>query len=109
MAASSASMERGDCDFEAVAPNEPHCVIGAAAIVGAQAVHRRNARVLKSACDFCLQEKAVATDRVVCVAFKDLLERHFAIQLGVERHKHRPQPALSVWPQDAEPLAVAGS
>ena len=49
-----------------------------------------------------------AAGRVVGVLVEDLLERHLAVQLGVERHEDGAQAAPGVRPQDAEPLAVAG-
>ena len=53
-------------------------------------------------------DEPLAADRVVGVLLEDLLERHLAVQLGIERHEDLAQPAAGVRPQDAEPLAVAG-
>ena len=39
---------------------------------------------------------------------EDLLQRHLAVQLGVQGHEDGAQAAPGVGPQDAEPLAVAG-
>ena len=64
--------------------------------------------VLQPAGDLGLEQEPLAAGRVVGVVVEDLLERDLAVQLAVERHEHRPQPAPGVRPQDAEPLAVAG-
>ena len=64
--------------------------------------------MLQPAGDLGLEQEPLAADGVVGVMVEDLLERHLAVQLGVERHEHRPQPAPGVRPEDAEPLAVAG-
>ena len=40
------------------------------------------------------------------MAVEDLLQRHLAVQLGVEGDEDRAQAAPGVGPQDAEPLAV---
>ena len=53
-------------------------------------------------------DEPLAADRVVGVLLEDLLQRHLAVQLGVEGHEHLAQPAPRVRPQQAEPLAVAG-
>ena len=94
--------------LEAVAPDEPHRVVRAAVGVGAQAVDRDDARVLQPAGDLGLEQEPLAAGRVVGVVVEDLLERHLAVQLGVERHEDGAQAAPGVGPEDAEPLAVAG-
>ena len=94
--------------LEAVALDEPHGVVRAAAAVGAQAVDRHDAGVLQPAGDLGLQHEPLAADRVVGVLLEDLLERHLAVQLGVERHEHLAQPAPRMRPEQAEPLAIAG-
>ena len=40
------------------------------------------------------------------MSLEDLLERHFAIQLGIECDEHRPQSALGMWTQQMEPRAA---
>ena len=45
---------------------------------------------------------------IVGVAVEDLLQRHLAVQLGVQGDEDGPQAAPGVGPQDAEPLAVGG-
>ena len=50
-----------------------------------------------------------AAGGVVGVTVEDLLERHLAIQLGVERDEHGSQSAPGMRSKHAEPLAVAGS
>ena len=44
---------------------------------------------------------------VIGVMVENLLERHLAVELTIERHEDRPKPAPRVRPQHAEPLAVA--
>ena len=94
--------------LEAVAADEPHGVIGPAVAVGAQAVDRDDPRVLQPAGDLGLEQEPLAAGGVVGVVVEDLLERHLAVQLGVQRHEDGAQAAPGVGPQDAEPLAVAG-
>ena len=53
-------------------------------------------------------EEPLAAGRVVGVPVEDLLQRHLAVQLGVQRHEDGAQAAPGVRPEDAEPLAVAG-
>ena len=101
-------VEAVDGLLEAVAADEPHGVVGPAVGVGAQAVDRDDAGVLQAAGDLGLEQEAGAAGRVVGVAVEDLLERHLAVQLGVERHEDGAQAAAGVRPEDAEPLAVAG-
>ena len=106
--ARSSAWKRVDGLLEAVAADEPHGVVGPAVAVGAQAVDRDDPRVLQPAGDLGLQEEPLAADRVVGVVVEDLLERHLAVQLGVEGHEDGAQAAPGVGPEDAEPLAVAG-
>ena len=94
--------------LEAVAADEPHGVVGAAVAVGAQAVDRDDPGMLQPAGDLGLQQEPLAADRVVGVVVEDLLERHLAVQLGVERDEDGAQAAPGVRPEDAEPLAVGG-
>ena len=58
--------------------------------------------------DLGLDEEPGAAGGVVGVVVEDLLEGDLAVQLGVERHEDRPQPAAGMGPEDAEPLAVTG-
>ena len=101
-------MEALDGLLEAVAADEPHGVVGPAVGVGAQAVDRDDARVLQPAGDLGLEQEPLAADRVVGVVVEDLLERHLAVQLGVEGDEDGAQAAPGVGPEDAEPLAVGG-
>ncbi len=94
--------------LEAVALDEPHRVVGTAVAVGTQAVDRHDAGVFQAAGDLGLDQEPLAAGRVVGVVVEDLLERHLAVQLGVQGHEHRPQSAAGMRPEDAEPLAVAG-
>ncbi len=102
------TVERVDGLLEAVPPDEPHGVIGASAGGGAHTVDRHDARVLQSAGDLGLGDEPLAADRVVGVLLEDLLQRHLAVQLAVERHEHLAKPAARVRPEQAEPLAIAG-
>ena len=94
--------------LEAVALDEPHRVVRAAVAVRAQPVDRHDPGVFEPAGDLGLDQEPLAAGRVVGVVVEDLLERHLAIQLGVEGHEHGPQPAPGMRPEHAEPLAVAG-
>ena len=49
--------------------------------------------MLEAAGDLGLEQEPLAADRVVGVVVEDLLERHLAVQLAVERHEDRPQAA----------------
>ena len=64
--------------------------------------------MLQSPGDLGLGDEPLAADRVVGVLLEDLLQRHLAVQLGIEGHEHLAQPAARVRPQHAEPLAIAG-
>ena len=101
-------VEAVDGLLEAVAADEPHGVVGPAVGVGAQAVDRDDPRVLQPAGDLGLEQEAGAADRVVGVLVEDLLERHLAVQLGVQGDEDGAQAAPGVGPEDAEPLAVGG-
>ena len=94
--------------LEAVPLDEPHGVERAAVGVGPQAVDRDDARVLQAAGDLGLEQEAGPAGRVVGVLVEDLLERHLAVELGVEGDEDGAQAAPGVGPQDAEPLAVGG-
>ena len=48
------------------------------------------------------QHSSLAADRVVGVTVEDLLKRHLAVQLAIERHEHGPESAQSVGLQHAE-------
>ena len=64
--------------------------------------------MLQPAGDLGLQQEPLAAGRVVGVVVEDLLERHLAVQLGVQGHEDGAQAAPGVRPEDAEPLAVGG-
>ena len=64
--------------------------------------------MLQPAGDLGLEQEAGAAGRVVGVPVEDLLERHLAVELGVEGDEDRAQSAAGVGPEDAEPLAVGG-
>ena len=101
-------LEMLDRLLEAVALDEPHGVVRAAAAVGAQTVNRHDPGVLQPAGDLRLGDEPLPAHRVVGVLLEDLLQRHLAVQLAVERHEHLAEPAPRVRPEQAEPLAIAG-
>ncbi len=103
----SSAWKRCDGLLEAVALDEPHGVVGAAVRRRSQSVDGDNPRVLQPAGDLGLDQKPLTADRVVGVVVEDLLERHLAVQLAIQGHEHRAQPAARVRPQDAETLTVA--
>ncbi len=101
-------VEGGDGVLEAVATDEPHGVIGTAAAIAAEAVNRHDSRMFEPAGDLGFQDEPRAAGGIVGVLVEDLLEGDLTIELGVERDEDRTQPAASMGPQHAEPLAVAG-
>ncbi len=101
-------MEVLDRLLEAVSLDEPHGVVGPAVGVGSHAIDRHDARMLQSAGDLGLGEEPLAADRVVGMGFEDLLERHLAVQLVIQRHEHLAQPAAGMRSEHPEPQAVAG-
>jgi hypothetical protein len=64
--------------------------------------------VLEPAGDFGLDQKPLAARAIVGVVVEHLLERHFAVQLGIEGHEHGAKAAARIRPQDAKPLTVRG-
>ena len=94
--------------LEAVAPDEPHRVVRPPVGVRPQAVDRDDPGVLQAAGDLCLDQEAGAARRVVGVLIEDLLQRHLAVEFGVDRHEDGPQTAAGVGPKDPEPTAVGG-
>ena len=89
-------MEGADGVLEAVAPDEPHGVIGPAVAVAAQAVDRDDPGVLQAAGDLGFEEEPGPAVRVVGVLVEDLLERDLAVQLRVEGDEDRAQAAPRV-------------
>ena len=101
-------MEPADGFLERIALDEAHCVIGMAVGIGAQAVDGYDSGVLQAAGDLGLGNESLATVRVVGVLRTDLLQRHLAVQLVIERHEDSAQAAPGMGPENAEPLALAG-
>ena len=101
-------MEPLDRLLQGIAPDEPHGVEGAAVAIGTEAVDRHDARVLQAPGDLGLEQEAFPAGLVIGVVVEDLLEGHLAVELGIERHEDRAQPAPGVRPEHAKPLAVAG-
>src|SRR5262245_43654846 len=101
-------VEVGGGLLEAVSPDEPHGIVGAALSVSAQAVDRNYPRVLQPAGDLGLQQEPLAATLIVSVAVEDLLQGHLAMQLGVEGDEDGAQAAPGMRAEDPEPLAVAG-
>ena len=104
----SSSWNRVDGLLERIALDEPHRVVRTAVGVGAQAVDGDDAGVLEPAGDLGLGDEPLPADGVVGVLLEDLLERHLAVQLAVERHEDGAQAASGMRPEDAEPLSVGG-
>ena len=73
--------------LERVAADEPHGVIRAATGVGAQAIDRHDPRVFQAAGDLGLHHKSRSTDRVIRMMIEDLLDGHFAVELGIDRNE----------------------
>ena len=101
-------MEVIDRLLEALSLDEPHGVVGPAAVVGPQPVYRHDAGVFKPAGDLGLEHEAGAAEQIVGVRVEDLLEGNLAVQLRVQGHEDGAQATLGVRPQDAEPLSVGG-
>jgi hypothetical protein len=62
--------------------------------------------MLQSAGDLGLQQEPLAAGRVVGVIVEDLLQRHLAMQLGVQRHEDGTESASGVGAEHPKPLAV---
>jgi hypothetical protein len=62
--------------------------------------------MLEPAGDLGFDQEPAAARRVIGVAVEDLLESDLAVQLAIQRHEHRSQPAPGVRLQDAEALAA---
>jgi hypothetical protein len=99
-------VESADGTGQAISPDEPHGVEGAAIAIGPESVHRHDPRVLQPAGNLRLNHEPRSAGRVVGVVIKDLLECHLAVQLGIQGDEHLAQPAARVRPEDAEPLAL---
>ena len=102
---SAARVEARDGLLEAVAADEPHGVVGPAVGVGAQAVDGDDPG--------CSSPPVISASsrnrggwRGRRRGVEDLLERHLAVQLLVERDEDGAEAALGVGAQDAEPPAV---
>ena len=91
--------------LQVVAANEPHGVEGPTVSVGAQAIHRHDARVLQAARDFSFQQKADAAVKMVGELLLDLLESHLAAEFFILRHEDFAQAALGMRSQNAKPRA----
>lgn len=98
-------MEPSDSLLEAVAPDEPHGVIGPAVGIAAQTVDRDDTGVLQPASDLGLELEAGAVLRVVCKLGLDLLQGHITVELAVAGDEDGPEASCLVQPQDAEAVA----
>ncbi len=101
-------MKLVDRFLEGVAADEPHGVIRPAVGVAAQAVDRNDARVLQSPGDLGLKHEPLPAGRIIGMAVVDLLQRHLAVQLGVQGDEDGAESALGMGAEDAEPLPVGG-
>ncbi len=99
-------MEAFDGLLEALAADEPHGVVRPAVLAGAQAVDRDDARMLQPAGDLGLPQEPSPADGVVGVVGLDLLEGDLAVQLRVQRHEDRADPAPGMMPDELEPAPV---
>ena len=81
-------MKAVDGLLQAVAADKAHGVKRPAIGVSSQSVDRDDAGMLQPAGDLGLQQEPGAARGVVGVVVEDLLERHFPVQLAVERHEH---------------------
>src|SRR5437764_1437590 len=101
-------MEGGDGFLERVAADEPHRVVGPAIAVVPEPVDRDDAGVLQAAGDLGLDQEPGPAHRVVGVVVENPLERDLAVELAVERHEDNSQSALSMLPEHAKSLPIAG-
>ena len=92
--------------LEAIAPDEPHRVVGPPAVVGPQAVDGDDPGVLQPAGNLGLEQEATAAVRVVGVAGEDLLEGDLAVELGVEGDEDGAQTARGMGPEETEPQTI---
>ncbi len=98
-------MEPLDRLLEAVPLDEPHRVERPAVGRVTQPVHRHDPRVLQPAGHLGLELEPGSVPRVVGEAVLDLLERHVAVQLGIQGHEDLAQPSPGMRTEDAEPSA----
>src|SRR6516165_6313388 len=82
--------------------------MGLAIAIVAKTVDGHDSRVLEPAGDLSLDEEPLAASGIVSVVIKELLQRHLAVELGVEGDEDRTQPPSGAGPQDAEPRPSAG-
>ena len=99
-------MKMIDRRLQALTAHESHRVVRPVIVVGAQAVHRHNPRVLESTRDLGFEQEPLAAHGVVGVRVEDLLERHLAVELGIERDEHGSEPAAGMGPQNPEALTT---
>jgi hypothetical protein len=95
-------VEGDDGVLEGIAADEPHGVKRAATGIGAEPIDGHNAGVFEPAGDLGLDQEPLAAVGVVGVVVEDLLQRHLAVQLGIQRHEDGAQSATGVGPKDAE-------
>ncbi|MFO0952505.1 MAG: hypothetical protein U0835_15435 [Isosphaeraceae bacterium] len=92
--------------IEAVAPDEPHRIVGPAVGVRPQTVDGHDPRVLEPTGHLGLDEKPLAAHGVVRMMVEDLLQRHLAMQLLIDGDVNGAQSAAGMGPHDAEPRTV---
>ena len=97
---------RGDRLLQGVALDEAHRIVWPAVVVGAEAVHRNNARMLQAASDLGFQHEPAARVLVHGVLRQNLLEGHFAVEFLILGQEHLAQSPLGVRADDPKPPAL---
>ncbi len=98
-------MEARDCLLERITANETHGVIRTPIAIDSQPIDRNNTRVFEPSRDLRLENKPRSAREIVGMAIQDLLERHLAIELGVQCDGHHPQAAPGMRTQQPEALS----
>jgi hypothetical protein len=95
------------CDgfLQTLATDEAHRIKRPSVRVMAEPIHRDNPRMLQTARDLRLKQEARARLHLAGITFLDLLERHFTMQLLIERHRNDAKTTLCMRPHDAKTTA----
>ena len=101
-------VELADRLLEADPADEPHGIERPAALVDPQAIDRHDPGMLQPAGDLGFQQEPGAALGIVGALGFDLLQRHLALELGVERDRDLADAALGVGPEDPEADAFGG-
>jgi hypothetical protein len=95
-------LELLDRGLEAVAADEPHRVVRSAVGIAAQAVDRDNSGVFEPSGDLGLENEPELAIGLASMSFLDLLQRHLAVQLGVDGDVDLAQATPGVEPDRPE-------